>query len=308
MLYTPFVLMSNCFLERPIDLGEGVRAHPLRDDLGFRGEIDYLLSLDSLLEVEPFTRQFKSSLIAVVGDAQPMSIVEFPEIDAPNAPDAESRLRDVLIRAAGALSILTANPIEPVAIILRRGTEAGIRPLPPQWSRIQSFGSFDESIRDTFAATGTDARIRLMVQIMREALRVVIDLQGEYLPGYDSRILHYVQLFDVAGREFDDDGLWGSPEENTFANRLRRQAKEVGHEARFTTLPAGLDVSVPDALDFVDAIRGVRNAIVHDGELELAQSKWIRSFAQHRPALELELRELAREFIMLLAHKHRAAA
>lgn len=302
MHYEPLLVVRDCSIQGRTELGSGVYAEPLREPLGFRGEVEFLFGLHADLGITSFDRPFMARTMAATASEQPTALIHFPIVEAEDGRAAQESAQESMIRAVSVLSWLSANPVQPIIVAMRRGTEASIRLLPPQWSRLEHFNGYLNAVPAVSRAADNDPRIRLMLEIFRNAMGTAIDFQGEHARGYDSRLLLFGQLLEVACGDLDDPGLW-ERNENTLANRLRRRSEELGLTERLATLVRDLGVTLPAARDGCDLVADLRNTLAHRGALDLSRYDHVLALAGSRPQVDRELRELSREVIAFAAQR-----
>lgn len=287
-------MVSNCLLQRPLDLGGGVQAEPLSEAMSFRGEIEYVLRNAATLGFTP-DATVKPALIADMErcTVEPMVVLRFPSIDAAGPPEVEAAVLPAVDIACATLTLVTANASTPIAVVLVTGMQSWVRMLPPPQPRIHHpedvvfvHGGVGHRVKvPTYldvapivhAAALSSPSIALMCRMLHVAQQA---RQAEF------RIFHHLQLLEMAA-----DGYSG-----TLAERLRALWAEMEVLGELQSIPARLGLALPPDKDFTDVLVKLRNAMAHDGCINTTsvQAAYVDPFLAKVDELARAIRELAR--------------
>jgi len=190
--YTISVVLSNCYLTRPVQLGPDARVVQLADPLGFRGEMEYVIELCRTLGV-PVANDFLNEIRATVADTEQAAILQVRGVVATSPEDAEMQTLDWIDRVCDTLSVLTTNAVTPIAYLMSANDQAAgtsVRLLPPPESKIL-LGYHDP--QRTLKKADGDRAYAVLCRVFRIA-------QQARRPEF--RIFHYGQLLELASETF----------------------------------------------------------------------------------------------------------
>lgn len=277
--YTVSVIVSNCYLPTPIEIGPDARVVQLPTPLGFRGETDYMIDLCQQLGV-PFSPDFPDQLRSTIADTQHVAIIQVRGVTADSPEAAELEILDWIDQVCDMLSVVTTNAATPIAYLMSPdGQRAGtsVRLLPPPESKIL-LGYHDA--RRTLEGTENDPAYAVLCRVFRIA-------QQARRP--DFRIFHYGQLLELASEDFKGKYL---------RHRIHALLKSL--DLPPTQFPP-LDGLASDA-DGAHALANLRNAMAHRGALTRSTvHPKFHALLSDLDALAYGIRELVRAVLASMA-------
>ena len=290
-------ICTRCFIQKRIDLRPGVQIVPL-PPTGFSGDIhDSRTMLDQ--SGFSFTRKDLENTLHNFKAAGQSIVVIFEEVDANNYIAAIESGETECDSIAGALSVISANPVIPLCAFARSDKDSGVKYyFPPD--RIIRHGTNIHGYLDAFPEieqrARTDAKYSLLLRLYRASLRE---------KDIDNQILFQLILLEEASDS--EDGA-------SFAERLRNFSGKNDFSGDLYAIAAECSLSLPLGKDIIDVIVKLRNAAAHNGKIDADglreyKGEWVIPLLDDKPKLHKVLGEALRYmFCSLVGHTRDAKA
>jgi hypothetical protein len=282
-------VFTRCFLQQRIDISPDVFVEPLFPT-GSKGEIH---NARALLERagHKVTRDFVERASANFKDTGHSVCVNFRKVDALTAPEAMRKVEAQAESIAGALAILSVNPVIPLVMFAHSPSDAGgvdfKFPNDPIIRHGTNIHGYLHVIPDLCKLAASNPKIALLLTLYRASLRE---------PDVDKKMLFQLVLLE----EISDDG------QGTLAQRLMAFCNRYGVSADFDSIAAEVGVSLPQGRTVIDALVKLRNAAAHDGQiseesLKANGAEWVIPLISHKARLHRLVGEAIRYVFAVLA-------
>jgi hypothetical protein len=287
--YEVGAIFTRCFLQKRFDISPTVFVEPLFPT-GSRGEI---YNARALLERagHSVTRDFVERASANFKDTGASVCIHFLKVDAPSALAAMHQVERAADTIAGALAVLSVNPVIPLVMFARCPGDAGgvdfKFPNDPIIRHGTNVHGYLDAIPDLCALAGSNAKVALLLSLYRASLRE---------PDVDKKMLFQLVLLE----EISDDNT------GSLKERLDAFCKRYDVAGDFDAIAAEIGFVPPARHTVIEALVKLRNAVAHNGEISEESIKpkdreWMAPLIADKAKLHLLVGDAIRYVFAVLA-------
>ena len=244
-------LLTRCYIQKPISLGPETQVTPL-SPTGTKGDLICARDLLKAIGV-PFSGTDLAIAIKLFQQSGQTVHLSLPNLEAQTYIAAIESSHLKMESAAGALSVISGNPVVPLCSYAESstGTGSGKKFYIPNDRLIKhaiNIPGFLDALPDLYNSALKEPKLQLLLRLYRASLR-------EY--EIDNQILFQLILFEEAS-----DGESGS-----LAEKVRAFATAKNFLGDINSLAEELNFKLPPGKDVVDILVKLRNAAAHNGEI-----------------------------------------
>jgi hypothetical protein len=238
-----------------------------------------------------FSRTSFDAALAQFAQTGAAVVVRIPSAEAPDwkaaIADAE-RYRDA---AAGALAMVSANPVVPLcAFANAEGRDGGVRLYVPEDRMIRHAANvpgFRDAASSVYAHATLDPKFELLLRLYRASLRE---------PDVDHQILFQLVLLEEASDK----------ETGVLAERIGRFVERHRLQADLDAIVSECGIALPPGKTVVNLLVALRNAAAHNGRIdENTLIDWAAPLVRDKRVLHKMIGEMIRCMFCTLVGKGR---
>jgi len=249
-LYDVCFIFTRCFIQKPIEVRQGVKVIPLHPT-GFSGDIHDARWLLEQAGYRFIRKDIDKTIENFKLTGQSLA-VKFEGIEANSFIDAIEKTEFDSEAAIGAIAVVSANPGIPLCCFAQSPNDSGLKfYIPPDRiiRHVTNIPGFLDALPEIENKARVDGKFALLLKLYRVSLR-----EREI----DNQILFQLILFEEASDN----------ESGTFAERLRQFSDRNGFSGDLAIIAADCGLSLPPGKDVIDVLVKLRNAAAHNGKID----------------------------------------
>lgn len=250
-IYRRGLVFTRCFLQGPLVLSAGVTAKPL----SATGSSGFLHDARRLLEGSSsrFSRKTLDAALTNFAQTGASVLVSLPDASEGDWIQAVDEAATFIDAVAGALAMVSANPVLPVcAFAQAQGGNGGVNFFIPN-DRVIHHATNVSGFRDAASAlyerARTDSKLELLLRLYRASLRE---------PDVDHQILFQLILLEEASDQ----------EAGSLKERISKLVEKHGLQGDLDAIVTECGIAMPAKKTVVEFLVALRNAAAHNGRID----------------------------------------